>query len=67
MKSKLLIFCLLTFNFIFGATVKITITSLPANHPFDEDIYIAGDFNTWDPGNQSYKLTKMTIILILSL
>jgi predicted alpha/beta superfamily hydrolase len=58
MKSKLLIFCFLAFNYLSAGTVKITITNLPANHPFDEDIYIAGDFNTWDPGNQSFKLLK---------
>lgn len=38
--------------------VKITITTLPDNHPWDEPIYIAGDFNNWNPGNESHKLTK---------
>lgn len=41
-----------------GAEVKITITNLPANHPFEEPIFIAGDFNSWDPGNETHKFTK---------
>lgn len=41
-----------------ASEVKITITNLPANHPWDEPIYIAGDFNNWNPGNEAHKLTK---------
>ncbi|MGE5357231.1 MAG: alpha/beta hydrolase-fold protein [Deltaproteobacteria bacterium] len=41
-----------------GAELKITITSLPSDHPWEESVYIAGDFNNWNPGNETHKLTK---------
>lgn len=42
-----------------GAQVTINIVSVPANTPTTDDIYIAGTFNSWNPGNTSYKLTKI--------
>lgn len=39
-----------------GSEVKIIITSLPDNTPPEDDIYIAGNFNEWDPGNPVYIL-----------
>ncbi len=39
------------------AQLTINITSVPANTPAGDDIYIAGNFNAWDPGNAGYKLT----------
>jgi predicted alpha/beta superfamily hydrolase len=39
------------------SSVTITITDLPDNHPFDDDVYIAGSFNGWNPGDASYLLT----------
>src|SRR5688572_24740195 len=38
--------------------LTIHITSLPANTP-DGDIYIAGNFNNWNPGSASHKLTDL--------
>ena len=58
MKYQSLFFVLLSFNYLFAGTVKISVNSLPPNHPWDEPVFIAGDFNNWDPGNESYKLTK---------
>ncbi len=37
--------------------LTINVTSVPANTPQDDEIYIAGNFNGWDPGNAAYKLT----------
>lgn len=37
--------------------LTINVTSVPANTPQDDDIYIAGNFNGWNPGNAAYKLT----------
>ena len=28
--------------------------------PYNEDIYLAGSFNNWNPKDQSYKLTKIS-------
>jgi predicted alpha/beta superfamily hydrolase len=36
----------------------ITVTSIPANTPPNDDIYIAGNFNNWNPGDPNYKLTN---------
>ncbi len=45
----LLLWCLCSFG-----QVTIRLTSIPANTPAGASIYIAGDFNTWNPGNTSY-------------
>jgi hypothetical protein len=39
-------------------TYRFYIKSLPKNTPQDASIYISGNFNNWDPGNESYKLQK---------
>jgi predicted alpha/beta superfamily hydrolase len=39
------------------AQLTIVVPSVPANTPADADIYIAGNFNGWDPGNADYLLT----------
>lgn len=39
--------------------VKVTfIVSVPDYTPEGDEIYIAGDFNGWNPGNEAYKLKK---------
>ena len=38
--------------------VTIAVTDLPASTPGDDDIYIAGNFNGWNPGSESWKLKK---------
>jgi len=38
------------------AQVTIIVTQIPENTPDGDDIYIAGDFNGWDPGDTSFKL-----------
>ncbi len=39
--------------------VTINVVGVPANTPPGDDIYIAGTFNNWDPGNSAYKLVKI--------
>lgn len=34
--------------------VTLRITSIPANTPANSTIYIAGDFNTWNPGSAAF-------------
>lgn len=38
--------------------VTFVIESLPENTPEDDFIYIAGDFNSWNPGQEAYRLEK---------
>lgn len=38
--------------------VCIIIDKLPLNTPKRDNLYIAGDFNNWDPGNDDYILMK---------
>lgn len=47
---------LLVFQGLF-AQLTINVTSVPDNTPAGEDIYLAGNFNSWNPGNSDYKLT----------
>ncbi len=39
------------------SSVTVSITDLPDNHPFDQDVYIAGSFNGWNPGDAAYLMT----------
>lgn len=58
---KYLLFCIPAFIFsIATAQVTINITSVPANTPPSDQIYIAGTFNGWDPGNAAYQLNKVS-------
>jgi hypothetical protein len=55
--SASLLFCFL--SVLCFAQVTININSVPPNTPATDDIYIAGTFNSWNPGNSSYKLNKI--------
>ncbi|MBN2805462.1 MAG: T9SS type A sorting domain-containing protein [Prolixibacteraceae bacterium] len=41
----------------FAGKVTIRITALPANHPYDQPVYLAGSINGWDPASEAYRLT----------
>jgi len=43
-----------------SAQLTINVISIPPSTPPDDDIYIAGNFNNWNPGNASYILTRDT-------
>jgi predicted alpha/beta superfamily hydrolase len=47
------------FPFYLYSQITINITSLPGNTPSTADIYIAGSFNNWNPGDVNYKLQKI--------
>ncbi|HZK07908.1 MAG TPA: alpha/beta hydrolase-fold protein [Bacteroidales bacterium] len=57
MKKNFLI-VLITFvaAFVSAAEVTIIVTSLPSNIPPDESVYVAGNFNGWNPGDENYRL-----------
>lgn len=38
--------------------IRIEINSLPSNNPANSSIYIAGNFNGWNPQNKSYQFQK---------
>lgn len=46
--------------------VVIVVDELPSNTPAGEPVYIAGNFNFWDPGNTEYqlKLNKDSVYVI---
>ncbi|MFI5134517.1 MAG: alpha/beta hydrolase-fold protein [Chitinophagales bacterium] len=57
--KQFLLLALLALSLISSAQVTINITSVPSNTPPNDNLYIAGTFNGWDPGNASYALTKI--------
>ncbi|MDA3905203.1 MAG: alpha/beta hydrolase-fold protein, partial [Bacteroidales bacterium] len=55
------VFIFFIFSVIFisvQAQVTFVVTSLPNYTPSEDQIYITGDFNSWDPGDAQYALTK---------
>src|SRR4026208_1931150 len=38
--------------------IRIEINSLPANTPVNSSIFIAGNFNSWNPQNKSFQFQK---------
>jgi len=47
---------LLVFSVALHAQLTIVLGSIPANTPPGSDIYIAGNFNNWNPGSAAHKL-----------
>lgn len=52
-----LFFYLFTCQNIFGQW-EIIVTKIPASTPSNASIYIAGNFNNWNPGQNNFKLIK---------
>jgi len=46
----------LSFGVSLSAQLTINLTSIPASTPAGSNIFIAGNFNSWNPGNAAYKL-----------
>ena len=59
MKKFTLFLCLSIF-IISSLTAQVTfiVDSLPDYTPPEDVLYIAGDFQGWDPGNPEYALSK---------
>ncbi|MEZ4775270.1 MAG: helix-turn-helix domain-containing protein [Bacteroidia bacterium] len=49
---------LLTFCLSTKAQVEIVVTRLPANTPHDATLFLVGDFNNWNPGDENYILHR---------
>lgn len=41
-----------------GPPVRVIVESVPMTTPENAELYIAGNFNNWNPGNQNFILTK---------
>lgn len=54
------ILLLLLFGLPLAATaqVRLIVEQVPATTPIDTDLYVAGTFNDWNPGDPNYKLQK---------
>jgi RNase P/RNase MRP subunit p29 len=39
-------------------SVVLKVENVPSNTPLNQDIYVAGNFNNWDPGDEKYRLTR---------
>ncbi|MFA9391274.1 MAG: alpha/beta hydrolase-fold protein [Prolixibacteraceae bacterium] len=50
------LFALLLYITVSYAGTLIKINSLPANHPFDQPLYLAGSMNNWNPADAIYQL-----------
>ena len=58
MPVLMLLALLFSYNFSYAQfNLHISISSIPSTHSADS-IFIAGSFNRWDPGNESYRLTR---------
>lgn len=61
---KLLLLCLGLIPFIGQSQVTFKVISLPENHPDSASIFIAGNFNSWNPGDSSFRLNTYNTITI---
>lgn len=59
MKRAFLFYLLLTLSGNLLAQVTINIVSVPANTPTSDDLFIAGNFNNWNPNDSNFKLAKV--------
>lgn len=58
MKLYTLFFMLMGLSYISSGQVTFIAVSIPANTPPDEQLYIAGNFNNWEPGNPDFVMHK---------
>ncbi len=56
-KNFLLLLIMFIATVVSAAELTIIVTSLPSNTPPDEGIFVAGNFNGWNPGDANYQLT----------
>jgi predicted alpha/beta superfamily hydrolase len=52
------LFFLLLFSLLSEAeNIKIIVNKVPSNHMFEDTVYVAGNFNGWNPEDENYRLT----------
>ena len=42
---------------LMSKTLTVQVTQFPANHPFDQPVFLAGSINGWNPADESFQLT----------
>ena len=55
-KYKVLMFAAGLLFFASCNNVIVIVDSIPSNTPADQPLYITGNFNNWDPGDERYQL-----------
>ena len=56
--ASFLIGSLITLSVVSQQKIRIEINSLPANSPVNSFLFIAGNFNSWNPQNKDFKFQK---------
>lgn len=54
----IIIFLLHGFFSLANAQLTIVLEAIPTTTPVNAEIFVAGNFNQWNPGNTTYKFTK---------
>ncbi len=57
----ILLFPLMLFTGYVSGQVTLCVDSVPVSTPENAPVYVAGDFNGWNPGDPDYRLTKDTL------
>lgn len=57
-KQKHIIFLIIAFVILFASCTRVVVTvdSIPSNTPTGQPIFITGNFNNWDPGEEKYQM-----------
>ncbi|RLD85515.1 MAG: hypothetical protein DRJ07_02855 [Bacteroidetes bacterium] len=57
--TKIILFILATFLILSSCKqIVVKVEKIPKNTPEGADLYITGNFNLWDPGDESYRLKQ---------
>ncbi len=57
--QRILIIVFILISFLAEAQLTIVINSVPDYTPPEDDIFLAGDLNSWNPADPAFKLEKM--------
>ncbi|MEO1437817.1 MAG: alpha/beta hydrolase-fold protein [Bacteroidota bacterium] len=55
---RLCLLFFLCFSFSASAQITIIVDQIPTNTPTDDDIHVAGNFQSWNPGDPAYILSE---------
>jgi predicted alpha/beta superfamily hydrolase len=56
--TSILVALLITLPVLSQQKIRIEINSVPANNPANSSIFIAGNFNSWNPQNKNFQFQK---------
>ncbi|MGB0525551.1 MAG: hypothetical protein ACPGJS_21420, partial [Flammeovirgaceae bacterium] len=52
--------CFVLYAHVANSQLSLIVKSVPVNTPVEDDIYVVGSFNDWNPSDSVYKLEKKT-------